>query len=1039
VKFRVLGPLTVQAAGRALDLGSIRQRRLLAALLVSHNRVVSAADLIEVIWGENPPTTASRQLQNRIGALRIVLRRAATIIETHHAGYLLRVTPDEVDALRFDSLVEQGRAKGDRALLRRALGLWDGPALAGLDSGPLARAAAVLEERRLAALEDCLELELSAGDHERAVAELSVLVAENPMRERFVGQLMVALYRCGRTVEASAVYQELAQRLGDEFGIDPGADLRQLHDALQSGHHDRSGNPAATPGGTRLVPSQLPRDTYGFSGRAAEIDHLDRLLSERTAEPGVAISVIAGTAGVGKTALAIHWAHRVRNAFPDGQLYVNLRGYSSAPLLPPVEALSGLLRALGVEPEQVPTEIAEASALYRSVLADKRVLVLLDNAATVDQVRPLLPANSGNMVLVTSRDAMTGLVAKDGARRLTLDVLMPAEATVLLVNTLGTERVRAEPEAAAELARYCAHLPLALRIAAANLADHETISSYATKLTAGDRLAALQVEGDPEAAVRGAFDVSHASLPEPAQRMFRLLSLIPGTDFTVAAAAALADTGTDDARLQLNRLAAAHLIDQHTAGRYAFHDLLRLYAAEHATRQAPTERESAVQRVLGWYLGTASRAAELVYPQVVRLPAIESDARRLDFDGHSSALAWLDAERPNLIAAVRHAAEHGPRPAAWRLADALRGYFMRRAYTLDWLTVARTGLAAAEADGAILGQAAAHMSLSRAYNNQNRHREGIEHDARALAMHRQAGWLAGEAATHTGLCLAYWELGRLPEAVDHVTHALALNRQAGEVAGEAVCAGNLGALLQAMGRLTDALGSLSDAINLFQELRNPFGEAIATLNLGLTYHQLGRLTDALRELNHALHINRESGNQVGEAKTLESLAAVLRDMGDLDKAGDLALAALALETGDRRNDAECLCTLGTIHHRRGEYSTALDYHDQALRLARNAETPFPEALALIGLALAYQRLGRWDEAIARVREALALTRKIGYRVFEGRALTALAGIHLERDDRDAAMITAKLALAVHRATGHRLGETDTLAILDAAEVASAAG
>jgi hypothetical protein len=392
----------------------------------------------------------------------------------------------------------------------------------------------------------------------------------------------------------------------------------------------------------------LPADVTAFTGRRRQLEALDGLLESGADTTAVVISAIAGTAGVGKTGLAVHWAHRVRDRFPDGQLYVNLRGYAPTPPASPLEALAGVLRALGVAAEQVPVETEQAAGLYRTLLADKRMLVLLDNARDPDQVRPLLPGGPGSLVVVTSRHRLSGLVVKEGACRLTLDVLTPEEANQLLARLLGETRVHAEPAAAAELARACAHLPLALRIAAATLADRPqlSIAGYVAELGQGDRLGALAVDGDEQAAVRAAFDLSYAALAPGARRLFRLLGLVPGPEVTADAAAALTGTLPERAARLLDRLAAAHLIDQDTAGRFAFHDLLRLYAAERARHEdTGEERKAATRRLLDWYLHTVDAAARMLYPDKLRLPLPLAEAPRpaTPFADHRGALAWCEA------------------------------------------------------------------------------------------------------------------------------------------------------------------------------------------------------------------------------------------------------------------------------------------------------------------------------------------------------------------------------------------------------------
>ncbi|MDT4986202.1 MAG: hypothetical protein QOI74_296, partial [Micromonosporaceae bacterium] len=544
MEYRILGPLSVRAGGQELHLGGHKQRRMLALLLLRPNRPVEIGELAAVGWDDDVPHAGRRQVQNAIAALRAVLTRAGGIIDTVDGGYLLRVGPDELDVLVFERMVRHARTVTD---FRAALDLWRGPALAGLAGGALAEEARPLDESRLAALEDRLDLELAAGQHESLVDELQHLVAAHPLRERLVGQLMLALHRCGRATEAAAAYEELSARLAEELGIDPGTEIRRVQASL-----DTSGRQAAP------RPAQLPADVSVFTGRISDLTRLDALLAAGESAGAVVVAAIVGTAGLGKSALAVHWAHRVRERFPDGQLHVNLRGYAPTAPVRPLDALARFLRALGVAPDAIPTELDAAVTLYRSILTGKRVLVVLDNAATADQIRPLLPANPASVALVTSRDQLSELVDSDGAHRLTLDRLTADEAVELLARILGAERLGADDRGAerlgaddrgaerlgaddhgAELARLCAYLPLALRIAAANLADQPSlaVADYVAKLRGGDRLTALQIEGDPRAAVRATIDLSYAARPEPVRRLLRLLALAPGPDVTPESAA----------------------------------------------------------------------------------------------------------------------------------------------------------------------------------------------------------------------------------------------------------------------------------------------------------------------------------------------------------------------------------------------------------------------------------------------------------------------------------------------------------------------
>jgi DNA-binding SARP family transcriptional activator/tetratricopeptide (TPR) repeat protein len=1018
MEYRVLGPLDVRTDDRALDLGGLRQRRILAMLLLHADRVVSVTRLAEAAWAEETPATMRRQVQNRVAALRSVLTPAGGFIDTADDGYLLRVRPGELDTHVFDDLVARGRAAGDPAVLRQALGLWRGPALSGLGGSVLDREAAALEEQRLAVIEDCVELELATGRYEALVGELRELVRANPLRERLVGQLMLALHRSGRSDRALAAYDELAGRLAEELGLDPGPELRRLRDGLGPlpGNPPPAQPPAHLP--THL-PAQLPADVSGFTGRMSDLLMLDEILVDGHASPTLVISAIAGTAGVGKTALAVRWAHRIRDKFADGQLYVNLRGHAQTPPLRPIDALAGFVRALGVDAHRVPTELTGAVALYRDLVAGKRLLVVLDNAADAEQVRPLLPAGPGSLALVTSRDALDSLVERDGARRLTLDVLSAGEAGVLLARILGAARADAEPAAVAELARLCAYLPLALRITAANLADGESIAGYVARLATGNRLAGLSVEGDRQAAVRAAFDLSYAALPGPAQRMFRLLGLVPGPDVTAEAAAALADLSIVDAAVLLGRLAAAHLVDQHAPGRYAFHDLLRLYAGEHV--RADPEPAAAV-RLYDFYVHAARAATDVLYPGVIHLPLPECAPGVWAvpaFAGPTEALAWLDAERPNLVAAAASAATatsastaatttttttttaaaaatFGPPHAAWLLTDALRGYLFLRANMVDGMTVARAGLAAAESAGEPRAQAMAHLSLANMYTQQSGYTQAVEHLTITLDTARRTGWPEAQSAALGALGTAYRLLGQPQRAADHLAEALVLDRRLDRRAGVAVGLVTLGTVYREMGRLEQACACHLEALALYQAAGARSGQATVHDNLAEAYHDLGRLDEAREHVDRAEVLCREAGARDAEADVLRIRAAVDRASGDHERAVERAGAALELarEIGVHRYEANATILLAALYDDRGRYAEAIDLGRQALRLTRDSGNRYPEIEALLGLATAAVHCGQITEAASWAGQALEAAVGCGYRILEDRARTVCAEIRL---------------------------------------------
>jgi tetratricopeptide (TPR) repeat protein len=638
------------------------------------------------------------------------------------------------------------------------------------------------------------------------------------------------------------------------------------------------------------------------------------------------------------------------------------------------------------------------------LLADNRVLIVLDNAASAEQVRPLLPGSPTCLVVITSRDRLDGLVALDAARRITLDVLLVDEAVALLRRMLGDERVAAEPDAAAELARTCACLPLALRIAAAHLAGRpgRRLADHAADLRRGP-LARLQVDGDEQAAVRVTFDHSYTALKPDAQRLFRLLGLAPGPDIDTRSAAALTDQTPAQAGGLLDRLAAAHLIDEHAPGRYTFHDLLRRYARERAQdHDSDTERISAEHRLYDHYLRSANAAIDLLYPHMLRLPtaATGGDLPTAAFEDHADALAWLDAERPNLIAAIHHAHQHGPGRIAWQLADALRGYFNQRREFIDWFAIADAALTAAQADDQPSARAAAHFSLGTAHHSLNQYPQAIEHYTAALTSFAETGWLLGEAAALTNLGIIDESQGDLEQAARRHTQALALDRQAGSPDNEALALINLGAVNQYRGRLDQATGNYLQALTIAREVGARHAEGSALDYLGTVDHLQGKLDQALDHCTQALSLYHDVGARNDQAQALTHLANIHCDAGRHTAALDSANAALALskDTRDGRAEAAARNAVAAVSHDRGAYQDAIDHYRHAQRLARDIGARYEECQALTGLAASQLRL-RQPDALASAHHALALARNTGYLLLERHALTIIADIQMNTGHR----------------------------------------
>jgi len=753
LRVAVLGPVRAWRADAELDLGASQRRAVLGLLAVRANQVVPRDELIDGLWGEELPASAVNALHVHVSRLRATLepqrahRAPSRVLLATGAGYQLRLAPGLLDAEAFAQRLAQARVacgKGDLAAAAvsfdAALGLWSGAALAGI-GGPCAQIVrAGLGEQRLTAIEERLEVILALGRHAEAAQQLVELVREHPLRERFVGQLMLALYRSGRQAEALNAFAAARRVLVGELGIEPGPQLRTLHarvlaadpalDVVAAATTARS---AAAPG--RPAPAQLPADVAAFTGRAGELAALDRLLAA-PAETAGAILVLSGTAGVGKTALAVRWSRRAAGAFPDGQLYVNLRGYDPGQPVPPGDALAGFLRALGLAGQDIPPETDERAAAYRSLLDGRRMLVVLDNAASVDQVRPLLPGCPSCLVVVTSRDSLAGLVARHGAGRLDLDMLPLPDALALLRTLIGG-RVDAEPEAAAALAKQCARLPLALRVAAelAAASPDSALAGLAGELASEQRrLDLLDAGGDERTAVRGVFSWSYRHLPATAARAFRLLGLHPGPDFDAYAVAALTGASATQASDVLALLARAHLVHPAGAGRHGMHDLLRAYAS-HLTEAEDSAEDSAenaaVARLFDYYLAAAVGAMDALVPAERHYRPILPRTTELavpELATPAQGRAWLDAERPVLVAV----AAQGPPGNVTRLAATLFRYLETGGHYADAMTIHGRARDAARLLGDRAAEATALTNLGIICWRQGRYQQAIDQSRRRL-------------------------------------------------------------------------------------------------------------------------------------------------------------------------------------------------------------------------------------------------------------------------------------------------------------------
>jgi DNA-binding SARP family transcriptional activator len=903
----LLGPVEVSAAGRApARIPQQGMRAVLAMLAMSANRIVPIGALIDAVWEE----PHSRHREGNLHTLVYQLRRRLAELEpsaprsrlqTQHPGYRLLLSETELDVSRFAFRTRQARAFARAGNFEdavrqftEALDLWRGPALEDVIGGcaRLSGDAARLEEQRLSAVEEKLDAELDLGRHADLIAELMALVAENPLRERLRAQLMMALYRTGRQPEALDTFRAARQLLLDELGLDPGPALSDLHQKIlrtdpslaspvAAGPDRRAEvagitterSPVAPPADLTVVPRQLPAVIPAFAGRTAQLTQLDDVLRSQRAPRGAPrIASIGGMAGVGKTTLAIYWAHQIADQFPDGQLYANLQGFHAddAPRAPS-DVTRAFLDALGVSPKRIPVSTDAQAGLYRSLLAERRMLIVLDNAADPAQARPLIPAGAGCMVIVTSRSDMAGLTASDGAIPVAVDILTTDEAETLLAARLGMARVSAEPSAVTELISSCAGLPLALTIVAARGAalTGQSLGELASDLR-GDRLGALET-GEQATSIRAVFSWSYHRLSERAQRMFRHLSMHPGPDASVAAAASLAGCPRKEARLALDDLARACLLAQPRRNRFGFHDLLRAYATELSfATDTEEDRNAATSRMLDHYLHTSHRAAIVLDPYLppLQLGTPAAGTEPVPIADRAGALSWFTAEYQALLAVTFGAAAAGYDTHAWQIAWALRNYLDRQGHWHDWAAISTCALAAAERTGDDTALAWSYHRAGTACYRLGRFEDAAAHHARAVEHFRRCGDVGGQAAAHLGISRACKHLHRDLDGQQHAVEALEIARAARDTSTEAFGLREVGWWHARLGRPELARQFCEQSLQLALTLGDLRLQADAVAYLGYAQHQAGQYADAIESLERAVTLYRELADAPGHAQAL---------------------------------------------------------------------------------------------------------------------------------------------------------------------------
>ncbi|MEJ3750687.1 tetratricopeptide repeat protein [Actinomycetes bacterium KLBMP 9797] len=1043
MEFRLLGAVGIWKAGHRLGPTTAQQRTVLALLLLDAGSVVSVERFVTALW-DTPPARARNAVQVCASRIRRVLALAGLSptdaeLLTSQRGYRLAVDVSTVDLHQFR---HAARTAGQRppaqahALLRTGLALWRGAPLADVAGSWLAgNVIPGLEGERLAAVEHRVALDLVLGHHHEIAAELSTMSAEFPLRERLAGLQLVALHRCGRRVDALATFRQLRKRFVDELGIEPSGELHRMHQAILDGR-EPSFDLAVT-GGPLTVAAPRPQSTASETaatplplvGRERELSQLDAL---RTASERLVL--ITGNGGVGKTSLAVRWARGNTSRFPDGQHLVDMRGFHPGSRMTPAEALPLLLISLGVAAEKIPIGIDAQIALYQSRLAGRKALIILDNVAQADQVRPLLSTDPGCLTLVTSRDRLSGLVAVDGARRLAVDTLPPAAAVDVLAQVAGVERIGADQAAAARLAQLCGHLPLALRIAGARLADRPDLGvrRYVDQLAALGPIAQLRVDGDETASVRNTFDLSYQALTSPTQRLFRLLGLVPAPGgLAITAAAALAGVPVEAVEPMIDQLARYHLVEVADNTRLACHDLLLQYAADRTAEQdPPAEQDAATDRLLHFYLHNTDRAAALLHgrsslklsrdPHPDGVPIAE-------FAGEAHAQRWLRDEWANIVAGLDFAAATGRHRMAWHLADAVRD-FMQLQAPPQYRSIVVTGLHAARQAGDLQGEAAMRHSLGVLCWRVAEFHTMIDECQAAADLAARARWPQGQSAALCNSGIALAQLGQTQQAIQRFTQSLAIDREIGDRAGEAALLINLAAAHEQLGDLPAAARFGADALRPLRETGQRQGEAIAMNYLATVRREQGHLDEALDTITASLAICRSVGARHDEAAGLTTLGLVHRDAGRYNAAFEALTAAceIAQRLPDRRLTIFALVGLGNVQVRRGHLADAEARLDTATDLAHHIEHDRAIVEALLATSELHLAKQRPDRAHDHATRALDIAQRSGYTLLTAQAHNHLATASLDLRDPAGCLKHCEQALPTQQRAGQRLAQARTL-------------
>ncbi|WP_371617142.1 BTAD domain-containing putative transcriptional regulator [Streptomyces sp. NBC_00454] len=972
-RFNILGPLEGWDRETRLRLGGAIQERILGTLLLEPGKVLTVSRLVEAAWEEDPPATAMHQVRKAVADLRRRIPDGAAVIVTDGPGYRVAISDGQLDLTDFGSGVREakaaaaeGRTAEAAELLRSALALWRGPVLAGAGGPVIEAAAAALEERRLTAAEQLCELRLALGESAELVVDLRGLVSQYPLRETLRCQLMLALYRSGRQAEALEEYGKVRELLVEELGIDPGPQLTKVYEGILRESPELAAPAVAAPAPAPAPPAPaqaeppctLPYDLSDFTGRDKELAQLLECRAE-TAGQRTRVVAIDGMGGSGKTALAVRAAHRLASDYPDGQLHIDLRGFTSGEQ--PVTAgtaLDSLLRSLGIPGERIPDDAEARSALWRATLANKRLLLLLDNTVDAAEIRPLLPASPGCLVLITSRARLVDL---DGAEWISIGLMPPEESGRLIAETLGEQRVKAEPEAAAELAQLCGHLPLALRIATARLRNRPrwTLQYLVTRLQ--DETRRLDELSAGERSVAATLRLSYQVMDEDCRTAFRVLALHPGAALDVYSAAALTGTCTRDAEDLLEFLLDMHLLQQPEIGLYGFHDLVRSFAHSLQTPDTDKSDATAYVRLLDYYLLATDAACTVLFPgrRQQETGMQPSPAELPPLKEVRLASRWFTREHTGLLASVAGADRMGHDRHAVHLTRNIIFALYEGGHFEEFRALGRIAVGAARrlGDPMLLGVALSNLGIS--CWKLGRFAEGIEVAQESLDLAVRLDLRATQAHSHGTLGLLKLMLGRMPESLMHMETAIALEQELGEAGQEAESQSVLSTLYMEWGRYPEAAAAARRALELNRQRGHRRHESAALVDLAFAHTGLGEDARALELLNEARDLCDPSARQEDLALILALSADVGYRLGREEQSRRDAAHALELarDSGVPVRQAKIENILGAYQRRGGAHETAMELHANAYRIASAIHFRTEEAHALHGMAEAARALG----------------------------------------------------------------------------------